>query len=268
MLVLLGLLLVGFLPTLSNDWGIDYWPGMLDGATGWGIPAHCFWGHLYGDGVNPDAVFGIVVLVVSYVWKMGGLLSSAKRAYRRWFRHPLDWLMESVLVWLARKYWNIRTQRPRVWLWSFRVVVAVYVPAISILECAASFSASLWISVLGLVFGTMQIQIPRRQNLDTTGSVEDNFNGFGQLVPLILLVQPAGAVVEHLWTREESPTTAAGLETSPSNVCSPGAASGAHDLALIHELLQARRSVTTHNATNTTSRPPIRLATLCRNGIL
>lgn len=35
MLVLLVLLLIGLVPTLSNDWGIDHWPGMVDSATGW-----------------------------------------------------------------------------------------------------------------------------------------------------------------------------------------------------------------------------------------
>jgi len=34
MLVLLVLLLIGLVPTLSNDWGIDNWPGMVNGATG------------------------------------------------------------------------------------------------------------------------------------------------------------------------------------------------------------------------------------------
>lgn len=207
MLVLLVLLLIGLVPTLSNDWGIDYWPGMVDGATGWGIPADCFWGQMWGDGINPDAVFGIIVLITSYVWKVGGLFASARRAFRRWFRHPLEWLMESTLSYLARKHKDCN-ERSRLWLWLFRLAVAVYIPVTTALECAASFSASLWVSALGLVFGTMQIQIPRKQNLDLTATIEDNYRGFGQLVPLILLVQPAGAVFEHLWKEDQGATPA------------------------------------------------------------
>lgn len=44
MLVLLILLLVGLVPTVSNDWGLLTWDGMNAGQSGWGIPAICFWG--------------------------------------------------------------------------------------------------------------------------------------------------------------------------------------------------------------------------------
>lgn len=44
MLVLLVLLLVGLVPTVSNDWGLLTWDGMNAGQSGWGIPAICFWG--------------------------------------------------------------------------------------------------------------------------------------------------------------------------------------------------------------------------------
>lgn len=115
--------------------------------------------------------------------------------------------MESALSHLARKHKD-RNQRSRLRLWLFRLAVAVYIPVTTVLECAASFSASLWVSALALVFGTMQIQIPRKQNLDLTASIEDNYRGFGQLVPLILLVQPAGAVFEHFWKEDQAATPA------------------------------------------------------------
>ncbi|CAC9887722.1 unnamed protein product [Aureobasidium pullulans] len=41
--------------------------------TGWGIPAICFWGKTYGDGFNDDAPIGYLILIFSYVWKMGDL---------------------------------------------------------------------------------------------------------------------------------------------------------------------------------------------------
>lgn len=44
MLVLLVLLLVGLVPTVSNDWGLLSWEGMRPNQSGWGIPAICFWG--------------------------------------------------------------------------------------------------------------------------------------------------------------------------------------------------------------------------------
>lgn len=44
MLVLLALLIVGLVPTASNDWGLVTWDGMLPANSGWGVPAVCFWG--------------------------------------------------------------------------------------------------------------------------------------------------------------------------------------------------------------------------------
>lgn len=44
MLVLLVLLIIGLVPTVSNDWGLIWWEGMASQNIGWGVPAICFWG--------------------------------------------------------------------------------------------------------------------------------------------------------------------------------------------------------------------------------
>jgi hypothetical protein len=53
----------------------------------------------------------------------------------------------------------------------------------------------------GLVFGTIQVVIPRLQNLPQIESKESQW-GFSQLVPMILLIQPLGALTEHMSVRE------------------------------------------------------------------
>jgi hypothetical protein len=53
----------------------------------------------------------------------------------------------------------------------------------------------------GLVFGTIQVIIPRLQNLPQTESKESQW-AFSQLVPVILLVQPLGKLTEHMFVRE------------------------------------------------------------------
>lgn len=83
------------------------------------------------------------------------------------------------------------------WLVAYRIVLAVWVPYFALFETLASFSSALWISVLGLIFGTLQIAIPREQNQPLLGPNENTW-GFGQLVPLILLIQPLSAVWEVL----------------------------------------------------------------------
>ncbi|THW87505.1 hypothetical protein D6C98_02777 [Aureobasidium pullulans] len=82
MIVLFFMLIVGLVPTVSYDWGTIYSPeadtSLPDTIqpTGWGIPAICFWGKTYGDGFNDDAPIGYLILIFSYVWKMGDLFAA------------------------------------------------------------------------------------------------------------------------------------------------------------------------------------------------
>jgi hypothetical protein len=86
MVVLFLMLVVGLVPTVSYDWGIisitddDLEPSATN-PTGWGIPARCYWGRTYGDGVNNDAPIGYVLLLVSYIWKVGDMFASTRKLY-------------------------------------------------------------------------------------------------------------------------------------------------------------------------------------------
>ncbi|KAI1841816.1 hypothetical protein JX266_011993 [Neoarthrinium moseri] len=201
MSILLVMLIIGLVPTISNDWGIFWWNGMVDGRTGWAIPAKCFWGKLWGDGVGPDAPLGFIILAISYIWKVGGLFSITSTAYNRWVRSPLETLL--VLLLKVPATHSDSDLHPRLWLWLFRLILGIALPLFVILECVSSFAASLWISLTGLLFGTIQVLVPRTQMQPLTGSLENTW-GFGQLVPLILLIQPLGAIMEHVWTKDQS----------------------------------------------------------------
>jgi hypothetical protein len=203
MLALLVMLLIGLVPTLSDNWGTisDSYDPYNDGVqpTGWGVPAVCFWGRTYGAGVNNDAPLGYAILIVSYVWKVGELFISPQRLYHLVVRLPVRMLMEKPLCAIARKYARRRQRR---YLIAFRLYLTLCLPPYAVLETLVSFSAALWLSILGLVFGTMQIVIPRNQNLASTADLEEKW-GFGQLVPLILLIQPLGALTEDLGVRHD-----------------------------------------------------------------
>ncbi|KAH0046331.1 hypothetical protein KCU78_g94, partial [Aureobasidium melanogenum] len=203
MVVLFMMLIVGLLPTVSCDWGIIYSPAadtsLPDAiqATGWGIPAICFWDKTYSNGVNDDAPIGYLILVLSYVWKAGELFLWPRQLYHQWIRRPVEISMTSLLSVTAKKYLRSRKSR---WLWCFRISLMACIPLLAFMEVMASFSASLWLSALGLAFGTIQIVVPRQQNLAQTAAQETEW-GLGQLVPLVLLVHPLGALSEHAWVR-------------------------------------------------------------------
>jgi len=153
-------------------------------------------------------VLGFLILFISYAWKVGGLFDGVCSAYQRWIRHPVQWGFEKLLTFTARKYLSAHggsnVQRFG-WLLLHRIVIAIWVPYFAVFETLASFSTAIWIACLGLVFGTIQIAVPRKQNQPLLGANE-NLWGFGQLVPLILLIQPLSVVWEHLIYIPNKPT--------------------------------------------------------------
>jgi hypothetical protein len=198
MIILMVMLLLGLIPTISNDWGIFYWDGMLPGRTGWAIPAACFWGNLWGDGVGPDAPFGFVILVVSYLWKVGGMFQTTRVLSRRFLKDPVELPLIRMLAKLARvAIQHDKTKRGWAWLWLFRLFLAFVLPILASLEFVSSFAASLWLSLINLAFGTIEIIVPRTQMQPLVEDAESAW-GFGQLVPLVLLAQPLGVVSEYL----------------------------------------------------------------------
>jgi hypothetical protein len=153
-------------------------------------------------------VLGFLILFISYAWKVGGMFDGVCSAYQRWVRHPIQWGFEKLLTFTARRYLSAhrRNNAQRIgWLLLHRIVVAVWVPYFAVFETLASFSTAIWIACLGLVFGTIQIAVPRKQNQPLLGANE-NLWGFGQLVPLILLIQPLSVVWEHLIFVPKKPT--------------------------------------------------------------
>ena len=157
-------------------------------------------------------MLGFLILFISYAWKVGSLFDGVCSAYQQWVRYPVQCAFEKLLMFTARRYVTAQGQSNAQrfgWLLLHRVVVAVWVPYFAVFETLASFSTAIWIACLGLVFGTIQIAVPRKQNQPLLGANENTWS-FGQLVPLILLIQPSSVVWETLihvpknTTQEES----------------------------------------------------------------
>lgn len=201
MLVLLVLLLVALVPTASNLWAIWWGPDQKshDVTTSWAIPAKCFFFKTWGEGVNPDAPLSYLILIISYIWKIGALFKSSRNVFHRRIRGPGEYFLERILHTEALKASKRRAKRSL--SWKYYAAMTVYIISMAIFEFAASFAASLWLSYLGLVYGTIQIVIPRHQNA-WWNKKEDEWS-FGQIVPLVLLIQPLGAILENYGGRKQ-----------------------------------------------------------------
>jgi len=203
MLILLVLLLVALVPTTSNGWAI--WAtkqGNVNERTGWAIPARCYFLRGVHDGrVNADAPLSYVLLISSYVWKLGSISKHSRSVFVQYIRGPPERFLESMIQRDHSGDFTTITNTRRRTLKHY-VSMVLYIDFLVIFEFAASFAASLWVSVIGLAWGTVQIIVPRYQN--ASFSQGDDSWTFGQLVPLILMVQPIGAMLELYRRREEA----------------------------------------------------------------
>ena len=193
MLCLFALLLVAMIPTWPNLWAVDVTEGDL--TSGWGVPAPCFWLRTYGAGINPDAPIGSIILLTSYIWKVGSIFHSSRTFFHRWVRGPAEYFLERLVRHEARRFQTTGSS------WRYRLAVAAYAITVSNFEFCSSFAASLWLSFGGLAWGTIQVLVPRLQN--DWWAWQENSWTFGQVTPLVLLVQPLGSVLEHLHKRRD-----------------------------------------------------------------
>jgi uncharacterized membrane protein YqaE (UPF0057 family) len=219
--------------------------------------------HSYGDGVNPDAVLGFLILFISYAWKVGSLFDGVCSAYQQWIRYPVQWTFEKLLSFTARRYISTegRSNAQRLgWLLLHRIVVAVWVPYFAVFETLGSFSTAIWIACLGLVFGTIQIAIPRKQNEPLLGANE-NIWSFGQLVPLILLIQPFSVVWEHLIYIPKKPTQEESSDRSINTVLETATTPKAFE-ARISEQVQQSTSLLSYLETHEPMKPASRVQNL------
>lgn len=213
----------------------------------------------YGDGVNPDAVLGFLILFISYAWKVGGMFDGVCSAYQHWIRHPIQWAFERLLTFTARRYVSAHERsnaKQFGWLLLHRIVVAVWVPYFAVFETLASFSTAIWIACLGLVFGTIQIAMPRKQNQPLLGASE-NVWSFGQLVPLILLIQPFSVVWEHLIYIPKKPSQEESEDRSINTVMEPATPKAFE--ARISEQTQQYTSLLDYLATHEPCKPAHRV---------
>ena len=113
-------------------------------------------------------------------------------------RGPYEYFLERILHDEAIKASNCRDKHKL--SWRYYTSMVIYITLLALFEFSASFAASLWLSCVGLVYGTIQIVIPRQQN--SWWNTKEKSWTFGQRVPLVLLIQPIGAIHQNYRSRK------------------------------------------------------------------
>ena len=196
MTILFFLLVGALVPTVTQRWVFAMQDSIVDNpdiSGGRGIPAYCFWSLRRGDVLNMNAPFSLLLLTISYGWKLCQLNDKSQFAAKKWLRCFPQWVLERIAIWVLERYPRRSLRR----FFAFYIFALIYVPFIAIFEFLESFLATLWLLTLGLIWGTMQIFVPRLavgQGVNT----QESFWGFGQILPLLLLLQPLVAIIELL----------------------------------------------------------------------
>ena len=169
-----------------------------------GVRSACFWSRKYWNGWRWDGALTYFLLISNYVARASALFESSEKFFRRNIRVRLLGHIEKAL---DRKVWHIRARITRrgvaskAQVVSYRCLLATYAITLAFLELYSSFLAPLLWVLISLVWGSIQLLIPRAALAKSGAIAEENSFEFGQIIPLMLLTAPLVAIVECYYGR-------------------------------------------------------------------
>lgn len=200
MLVTLVLLFVALVPTRTS----------LRDA----VPIRCLWTLKTFDttsrysatgAAEPFAAANFIVtylnLTIITAWKVGQLFDQGISRLGRLGRARLEHALESA----ANRALTLQSSRRRSQL-RFRLIAHIYVPFVVYMEVLESFMATNIVLAVTLLWGTVQLvgpMIAAARSQDSVVKAELEM-GFGQMLPLLLLLQPALAGLGVVMGKQES----------------------------------------------------------------
>ena len=225
MLLLLALLIPALAPSVSPLWVNT--PAMLPHSslgsstayfhTGPAVPTRCFYGFGYGDDWHPykdfrfreayfryirsagsfegyvalPAIISYTTLICSYIWKLTQLFDQSLSWFRRMIRYmpeaKLELAAKRVLLRHEKSTWND--------LCIYFVIKLGYLAFCLLADILDSFAMTNLVLFFTLTWGTLQVSLPHAWLIQTTRTEESL--SFGQILPLLLLLQPVVAVLAH-----------------------------------------------------------------------
>jgi hypothetical protein len=180
-------------PHTSVDYdGYVYNPGR---PYAYDAPARCTWTSSAFTAPAADVVFATIVLVLGFVSRVVRLFDASSNLFENWLRkRPGKFLRRLGEVWLARAD-NSGSLLPRLW-WRIATgaVITIYVFGKAFYDCIGStLNQLIWLS-FSLFYGTAKIFSWR--GVTKGVGLNENGWGFGQIVPLLMLLQPLMALPE------------------------------------------------------------------------
>ena len=158
-------------------------------------PIRCTW--VPGAFATPDLdiVFATIVLVLGFVSRVVRLFDASSKLFENWLRKkPGNFLRGLGEVWLARADRSASLVSRLWWRIASGAVITIYVFGKAFYDCIGStLNQLIWLS-LSLFYGTAKIFSWRSLTIGV--GLDENRWGFGQIVPLLMLLQPLMALPE------------------------------------------------------------------------
>lgn len=175
-------------------------------------PARCLWRssrfpeYIYSFSSSNDltnknytdysSIVSYITLITSYLWKLAQQFRGSRNWVRTWGCAVPEAVLESAMkrcLLDKSKSYGVKS----LWLRAkYRLLSYLYIFLVVWVELLDSFFATILLLLFTLTWGTVKLVLPRTTPYSLP-SGEDQMT-FGQLLPLLLLLQPALAILEHV----------------------------------------------------------------------
>ncbi|TDZ28886.1 hypothetical protein C8035_v003845 [Colletotrichum spinosum] len=193
MLLLLVLLLVALIPTTKDSWAaIGLYTSTLDP----GVPARCLFGDALASApleqeiMDRDSWISYLSLLGGFAWKATQLFDRPRSWLRHWGRARVECFLERRARAVTRRRQS-RTRRAK-----FAFIAIIYVVFVASMEFLESFFFTIYVLGLALGWGSYKLLVFREFEVGPDVRAAESELGFGQILPLLLLVQPAFTAVD------------------------------------------------------------------------
>lgn len=192
MFILLALLIVALVPQASQHF-------VNAAYRQRGTPVRCYWSSRLGSEFGPtlywnrDVILSYLFLAVGYSWKVSQVFDNS----RLWLRRSFYARPVSALEQVAQRYARRCPKIMRLNWIVLKLTYYCYVMVVLFHQAINSFVTTILFLGVSLAWGTEQLLFFRRTSLPEASSAENELS-FGQLVALLLLLQPLASIVQYL----------------------------------------------------------------------